>query len=689
MPTPAQAAINKVMFVGDSISQGSAGDFTWRYRLYEKLSATAPGSFDFVGPQTDLYNNVTNQHGSTAYANSAFDRAHNAFWGRRLSDEKVAIAGKVAASDADVLLVMLGINDLVQGSTPSQVAQEMRGFIANARSANPGVDFVIGHTLSRYDIWKGIPESVENTKQLNILYNQVAADLNTSGSRVVIATPDVGWYPEYYTWDGTHPNSTGEIRIAAAFADALAGLGIGSPYGGRPSFVQWSGAGGQPSVTALDSAASLSWAARPGATGYLIEQRNVTLGETSFTRLPYPVNGTSFTIGFLAPGARVEFRVVPTKGTMVGLPGTSSAVTIGGPDPTIRPTLTAVPATENSIRLTWTAVANASGYHVEYIDLSRYHSEPNWIRLPWPITGTTFTQDLLFAGNWYRFRIVPVNGFNEGTASLPVEARTKGRPFDRYEKLIALGDSYSSGLGAGGGGYTGGDCKRTTNAWPFQVAPYDQWGVDHRACAGATIPALRSGQLSAVSLATGEQGLVTLTIGGNDVSFGDSLKACLMESASCAGLEPVVANKIDNLKPSLVALYSDIRSRVPGADIVVAGYPLLIEPPGSGDCNLFINTQLKDDEKHMILRLGARLNAVIKDAARTAGVMEAVDQTVAQFNGHAACSTNGEFINQTAGGFIPYDFSGSFHPNQSGQVAYSVAVNNRLTTLFNGGWTRR
>jgi hypothetical protein len=34
-----------------------------------------------------------------------------------------------------------------------------------------------------------------------------------------------------HTWDGTHPNAQGELRIAAAFADTLAGqLGIGAPF---------------------------------------------------------------------------------------------------------------------------------------------------------------------------------------------------------------------------------------------------------------------------------------------------------------------------------------------------------------------------------------------------------------------------------------------------------------------------
>src|SRR5690606_5359517 len=39
----------KIMITGDSISQGSSGDYTWRYRLYKHLTANGVTP-DFVGP---------------------------------------------------------------------------------------------------------------------------------------------------------------------------------------------------------------------------------------------------------------------------------------------------------------------------------------------------------------------------------------------------------------------------------------------------------------------------------------------------------------------------------------------------------------------------------------------------------------------------------------------------------------
>src|SRR4051794_25245911 len=84
---PARAmALTRIMIVGDSITQGSAGDITWRYRLSKHLQAT-PGVVDLVGDRTWLYDNITGQQGSTAYVDPNFDQDHHAIWGRMLIDE--------------------------------------------------------------------------------------------------------------------------------------------------------------------------------------------------------------------------------------------------------------------------------------------------------------------------------------------------------------------------------------------------------------------------------------------------------------------------------------------------------------------------------------------------------------------------------------------------------------------------
>lgn len=47
--TPTETEPLKVMIVGDSITHGHEGDFTWRYRIWEWFRANNI-SVDFVGP---------------------------------------------------------------------------------------------------------------------------------------------------------------------------------------------------------------------------------------------------------------------------------------------------------------------------------------------------------------------------------------------------------------------------------------------------------------------------------------------------------------------------------------------------------------------------------------------------------------------------------------------------------------
>ncbi len=75
-------------------------------------------------------------------------------------------------------------------------------------------------------------------------------------------------------WDGTHPNANGEIRIAAAFADALATkFHLGAAYP-TPFPVMPVGPLTHPKLTVTPSQvhgqAKLSWTLVPGANGYYV-----------------------------------------------------------------------------------------------------------------------------------------------------------------------------------------------------------------------------------------------------------------------------------------------------------------------------------------------------------------------------------------------------------------------------------
>ena len=59
------------MIVGDSITHGSAGDYTWQYWLYEHLKSDGIRP-EMVGPTHWLYNNVTRLDGNVQLRQSQF-----------------------------------------------------------------------------------------------------------------------------------------------------------------------------------------------------------------------------------------------------------------------------------------------------------------------------------------------------------------------------------------------------------------------------------------------------------------------------------------------------------------------------------------------------------------------------------------------------------------------------------------
>src|SRR5215469_14441918 len=218
----------KIMVVGDSISQGSSGDYTWRYRLYEHLVSDGL-SPQMVGPYNWLFNNVSSVQGDCSYADPVFENAHDSTWGQMLANEVATIQGEVAAAQPDYMLVLLGINDLAFGtSNVAGLEANLQSFIANARAANPGIKIVIGDLLPKAN------EPASLTSEAN-QYNSdlpgIAAAESTSASPVVIADDAAAIDTANDLWDGTHPNAEGEIKIAAGFADALASsFGLGSAY---------------------------------------------------------------------------------------------------------------------------------------------------------------------------------------------------------------------------------------------------------------------------------------------------------------------------------------------------------------------------------------------------------------------------------------------------------------------------
>jgi lysophospholipase L1-like esterase len=217
------------------------------------------------------------------------------------------------------------------------------------------------------------------------------------------------------------------------------------------------------------------------------------------------------------------------------------------------------------------------------------------------------------------------------------------------DNYVALGDSYSSGVGTKSFYET--TCKRSEYAYPRLVAR-DRAGtsLSFRACSGATTSSLLAEQLGTLSSTTN---IVTVTIGGNDAGFSSIVTQCALPW-SCEGELTTAESFIRNTLPGrLDNVYASIRSRAPNASVIVLGYPRLFM---GVDCNA--GTFFSTTEMTRMNLIADLLSSVTQARATAAG--DTFKSAIAPFTGHAVCSSS-EWLNG-----LSNPVEESFHPNRAG-----------------------
>jgi hypothetical protein len=340
--TPAAATetapTTRIMLYGDSLTHGSSGDWTWRYRLWQTL-VTQSVKFDFVGPRSDVVTYSTRALGSLAYRQPYFDRNHAALWGTRFLTGYYQLANLTPAYQPDVIVSLIGLNDVYSGATLGQLSDHWRSQIAAARAAKPGVDIVLvplPHTW-----YAGVAAYNDSLRG-------IAAELDDPNQRVIVTSaPQFAMWTD--TYDFAHPTATGERKIAGAVAEGLARLGIGNGNlytKDNPAPGPWAPT---PTATPVDNAVKLSWPAVTYASSENIQVYDAVTGRRQDVKY---VTGTSATVSGAASG-KYLVRLAPVKG-YIQL-GTYSAfayaaipVATPTPEPTPTPTVTSSPTPEPS-----------------------------------------------------------------------------------------------------------------------------------------------------------------------------------------------------------------------------------------------------------------------------------------------------------------------------------------------------
>lgn len=230
---------------------------------------------------------------------------------------------------------------------------------------------------------------------------------------------------------------------------------------------------------------------------------------------------------------------------------------------------------------------------------------------------------------------------------------------------VALGDSYSSGVGAGSYTSSSGSCDRSTNAysqlWANANHPASYTSV---ACSGATTLDVVNSQVSALSSSTT---LVSVTIGGNDVGFASVMQTCVLDSDSaCLTAINNAESQARSILPGrLATAYSAIRSHAPGAHVIVLDYPELYDLGNSWYC-----IGLSTTDRTALNQAADLLDSTIQTAAGTAGFTFA--DVKGRFHGHELCDLFNEWLHSVN----VTDVTESYHPTASGQSGgYLPAMN--------------
>ncbi|GHF40671.1 lipase 1 [Streptomyces mashuensis] len=224
---------------------------------------------------------------------------------------------------------------------------------------------------------------------------------------------------------------------------------------------------------------------------------------------------------------------------------------------------------------------------------------------------------------------------------------------------VALGDSYSSGTGAGSYDPAGGDCKRSSKSYPaLWAAAHSPSKFSFAACSGARTNDVLNGQLGPLNSGTG---LVSISIGGNDAGFGDTMSTCVLNSdQACLDRIATARTFVKNELPGrLDTVYNAIRAKAPSAKVVVLGYPRFYKTG-------VLCAGLSDTKRQAINGAADLIDSVISQRAAAHGF--AYGNVTTTFAGHELCSGSAWLHSVT----FPVDES--YHPTAAGHAGGYLPV---------------
>ena len=199
-------AQTRIMPLGDSITSAEAGHASYRYWLWKDLEA-AGFHVDFVGTQRGV------EGGAPRFLE--FDQDHEGHWGWRAEEVLAEVHDWAVVTRPDIVLLHLGHNDLYARQGVDGTIDELAAIIGELRRYDSSIAVLMAMIIP------GSSPELEPIESLNAAVRSLAGSLTTAQSRVVVVDQWTGFDPTLDTYDGVHPNETGEKKISRRWLAAL------------------------------------------------------------------------------------------------------------------------------------------------------------------------------------------------------------------------------------------------------------------------------------------------------------------------------------------------------------------------------------------------------------------------------------------------------------------------------------
>ncbi|MBX6355846.1 MAG: cellulose binding domain-containing protein, partial [Micromonosporaceae bacterium] len=204
---PAAAATPvRIMPLGDSIT-GSPG--CWRALLWNRLQSNGFTDIDFVGT-------LPPQGCGIPYDGD--NEGHGGFLATNVANQNL-LPGWLAATHPDIVMMHFGTNDVWNNIPPATILAAFSTLVDQMRASNPNMTVLVAQIIPMNP--SNCAECGQRVVNLNNAIPAWAAAKSTAQSPIVVVDQWTGFSTATDTYDGVHPNDSGNQKMSDRWYPAL------------------------------------------------------------------------------------------------------------------------------------------------------------------------------------------------------------------------------------------------------------------------------------------------------------------------------------------------------------------------------------------------------------------------------------------------------------------------------------